>query len=237
MRRTGPRVCFAAVTVGLLLLSVVATSGGGSWEVVRKEAGVAVYQKDVPGRGMPIFKGRTVIRANIYALLAILQDVDQHKTWMHAVSESAEVDREGDLLVTSYNRTEAPWPVSDRDVVIQSRITLDPKSHTILVKFRSIKSAKRPEVDGVVRVPRLRGYYKFTALAQNKTRVEYQVDADPGGSLPDFIAREASEDTPVNSLRNLRKRASQTTGKYKAFRDRWDPAINAKAPQIVPPQK
>ncbi len=227
------RACLVVTTICVVLISTHAFAGG-SWEVVRKEAGITVLQKDVPGRGLPIFKGRTVIHANIYALLAILQDVAQHKKWMHAVSESMEVDRDGDVLVTSYNRTEAPWPVSDRDVVIESRISLDPKTHTILVKFRSVTTSKKPEVDGVVRVPRLTGYYKFTALTVSKTRVEYLVDVDPGGSLPDFIAREASQDTPVNSLRNLRRRAGETVGDYKAFRDRWDPAVNADAPRIVP---
>ncbi len=227
------RVAIGIATV-LLLSAEVSVSRAGGWKVVRKEAGVTVSQKEIEGRDLPVFRGSTVIAADIYDLLGILQDIDEHPKWMHRCKEARLIKRYAEFHVLHYNRTDAPWPVSDRDTVLDSRVEIQPESHSVLVRFKAVKSPLQGEVTDVVRMRRLSGYYKLTALSATKTRVEYQVDADPGGSLPAWVVAMASEDLPVNTLTNLRARAKSGKGKYQAFRARWDPALNPDAPVLIP---
>lgn len=215
----------------LVLASQPALAG---WSVVRKEGGVTVTQKEIEGRDLPIFRGTTVIRANIYDLLGVLQDIPNHPKWMHRCKEARTLKRHGEFHVLHYNRTDAPWPVSDRDTVLDSKVEIQPDKHTVLVKFRAVKSPLQGEVDDVVRMVRLRGYYKLTALDAKRTRVQYQVDADPGGSLPAWVVKMASEDMPVNTLTNLRARVKKVGNAYAEFRKRWDPAFNPEAPVLIP---
>ena len=58
----------------------------------------------------------------------------------------------------------------------------------------------------------------------------YRVNADPGGLLPTWQAQRTSRKIPVGTLTGLRKQAVKMAGRYKAFRDRFDPARQAKQP-------
>ena len=221
---------FVAVAVGAVPTAALA----GGWKVVHQEAGVTVSQKEIEGRDLPIFRGATVINADIYELLGVLQDVANHPLWMHRCKEAQVLERYGEFHVLHYNRTDAPWPVSDRDTVLESKIDVSPEKATVTVRFKATKSPLRGEVADVVRMLRLRGYYKLTALSGTRTRVEYQVDADPGGSLPVWVVKMASQDMPVNTLTNLRARVRETNGMYREFRKRWDPSLNPDAPALIP---
>jgi hypothetical protein len=233
-RSAAPRRTLAPLLALVLALGIAGEAAAGGWKVVRKEAGVTVSQKDIAGRDLPIFRGSTVIKADIYALLGILQDIDHHPTWMHRCKEARVIKRYEEFHVLHYNRTDAPWPISDRDTVLDSRVEIQPEKHTVLVRFKAVSSPLQGEVGDVVRMRRLRGYYKLTALSDSRTRVEYQVDADPGGSLPAWVVAMASEDLPVNTLTNLRARAKSGKATYQSFRSRWDPALNPDAPVLIP---
>ena len=101
-----------------------------------------------------------------------------------------------------YNRTDSPWPVWDRDVVVQTRGRIDVERKRIVIEMKSITDPRKPEVEGVVRIPRLAGHYVLRYITEDLTEVEYQIDADPGGSLPSWLAELASRDLPYHTIRN-----------------------------------
>lgn len=217
-----------------LFVAQPATAAAGGWEVINRDDGIIVSRKEAPERQLPVFRGETTFDASVYEILAILDDFDSHTRWMHSCEEACAITRHSPTRITSYYRTRAPWPVSSRDVVIENEVTLIPARHEVLVTYRATTSSERPEVDGVVRMPRLRGYFRLRALSKSRTWLRYEVDADPGGSLPKWVAAMASEDIPYNTLVNLRRRLGQVRGKYEDFLDRWDPRRNPKAPDLFP---
>ena len=75
--------------------------------------------------------------------------------------------------------------------------------------MNSISDPRQPEVEGVVRIPRLAGHYILRYVTETLTEIEYQIDADPGGSLPSWLAELASRDLPYHTIRNLRNRVLQ----------------------------
>lgn len=222
----------AALSPTLLAPATAHADGAkGAWEVVTREDGVTVSQKEVEGRDLPVFRGATTIPANMYLLLGILSDFDRHKEWMHSCHTAKLLKKIDDYTRISYNRADAPWPVDDREVILHSKVTFNAKTRTIKINFRSTKFAGAPSTpDGVVRMQRLKGYYMLRAKGPNTTYVQYEVDADPGGMIPSWLAAKASSDIPVNTLRNLRKRAKAVAKDYEAFMAKWDPAKNPDAP-------
>ena len=65
-----------------------------------------------------------------------------------------------------------------------------------------------PKKEDLVRIPSIKGYWLFEKLGAQKTKITYQVLANPGGSIPSWIANAGTVDSPFNTLKSLRKRLS-----------------------------
>ena len=74
-------------------------------------------------------------------------------------------------------------------------------------------------MDGVVRMPHLDEQYEFTVLGDKVTKVDFKINADPGGWIPKWVAKLVSRDIPYKTLRNLRQQVKKTRGtaEYKPF--------------------
>lgn len=210
--RWAARWCGLGVCLWLSVWASAASAGG--WEELLREDGVVVSGREVEGRSLPTFRGQGVVEGHLLEVLAVLSDTPRNVEWMHHCQESRMLKQISEFERIIYNRTTAPWPVADRDVVLRSRAEVDTEKRTVLIKFASIQSPLQGEVDGVVRMPSLQGFYKLEALDLKRTRVTYQVDADPGGLLPDWLAARASRELPLHTLRNLRAQVEKTRGQY-----------------------
>jgi hypothetical protein len=195
-------------------LAVAAESAApdSPWEVVSDKGGTVVDRRVVEGSNLKEFRGRGVIDAPLDAVLAVFSDIDRAVEWMDSCAASSVVENGGDRVKVVYNRTRAAWPVSDRDAVLRNVVTFDERSGRVAVDFVSVTDARMPPVKGVVRMPSLRGHWYLWPTGDGRaTRVEYQVHANPGGALPDWIVNYVSRELPrktINGLRAQLKRRS-----------------------------
>src|SRR5262249_4361826 len=148
-------------------------------------------------------RGQTIIDGSIDKIMETMLNWREHTQWMYRCKESTLVKRIDDHEAFMYNRTEAPWPVSDRDVVLRTLITRTPDQKHLQVAFSNMTTELKPEIDGVVRMPRLTGFYKMWEIEPNKTKILYQVEADIGGSIPKWLATLAAKDLPYRTLSKL----------------------------------
>ncbi|MEL6177434.1 MAG: START domain-containing protein [Myxococcota bacterium] len=228
------RLALTCVALALVSLPLFALAEGKpKWEEITRDKGVLVQKKEIPGQDLPAFRGIATIKASVFDVLAVLDDTPRLTEWMHNCTGSKTVEAINDFERVTYNRTDAPWPVSDRDVVVRSKVSINAKRKIVTIRFSSINHAKMPEVEDVVRMPRLRGHYKLKILDENKTRVEYMVEANPGGSLPTWLVAKASEELPLQTLVNLRKQVKKTKGKYPSFVNKWDPEKGGHLPAEI----
>ena len=195
-----------ALVVGLLAGPTVVRA---EWRVVSTAQGVEVSQQTVEGRSLPMFRGIGQVGGSPEQILEVLQDVDSHTEWMPDTAEVRLV-RESEEAIWLYRRTDAPWPVSDRDVVVRSHLEIVEPEVEIHTFFEAVEVPEVPERRGVVRMPHLEGHWKLRAIAPGRSRVEYQVDVDPGGSLPGWLAARTSRHNPIRTIVGLRERLAET---------------------------
>jgi len=205
MRLARPLVSGAGA---LALAWALALPARADWTVVANEQQVEVSQQPVEGRGMPMFRGIGDVEGTPDEIRAVLEDVGTHTQWMPDCAESRLVRAEDEQL-TMYRRSAAPWPVSDRDVVVRSRTEVIQPGVEIHAFFTSVDDPEVPARGGTVRMPHLVGHWKVRAIDAGRSRVEYQVDADPGGTLPGWLAASASRDNPIRTIVGLRNRIAQ----------------------------
>src|SRR5262245_18788924 len=121
------------LTTAVLLLAAARPVMGGDppvagerpWEPVSNKRGITVERPGVDGSNLMEFRGRGVIDAPVAAILATFKDVDRATEWMDSCNGSAMVEDVGEWQKIVYNRTHAPWPVSDRDAVLRNLLTFE----------------------------------------------------------------------------------------------------------------
>lgn len=236
------REFLGAATAGGLLLPLIARGGEpelrrataedeSRWQHLMTESGVSVWLRDEPGRSLPIFKGISTLDAGMFECLAVLDDTARHVEWMSNCKVSRVVKSVDEFERYVYNRTRAPWPVSDRDAVVHGTIQGSVAKREVWSRFQAVSLPQLPPVDGVVRMPVLRGYYRMQALDEKRTRITYQIDADSGGMLPDWLVSRTVRRLPVETIVGLRTQVGRTRGKYMSFLQKYDPTFGGTVPE------
>jgi hypothetical protein len=211
----------AALALAVALLAAERASADGSWRPLLTRDGVGVEERSAPGRTLPELRATVEIDAGLFDVLAVITDVPRQTEWMHDCEESRLLRRDGADVTLLYNRTGAPWPVSDRDVVLRSETRLLDPGRRVAVRFANTIDPGAPPIDGIVRMPRLVGEYELVSLAPERTRVTYRLDIDPGGSLPSWAVSRTTRDTPLYTLLGLRRQVAATRGAYADFVASW----------------
>ena len=182
----------------------------GPWQFVKQADGILVERRVVAGSTLKEFRGKGEIAAPVASILAVFADVPRATEWMDSCNGSHTVRKLGERELIVYNRTHAPWPVSDRDVVLRDVVSFDEAARKVQLDFWSVADDTAPPVNGVVRMPFLRGHWTLWPSSDGRTtRVEYQVHANPGGRLPDWIVNYVSRELPFHTIEGLRKQVAR----------------------------
>lgn len=178
----------------------------GSWQYVREQDGIASYRRERPGAPLSAFRARATFEADVWTVLSILEDVDRACEWTAHCAEMRRLQATSDLEMLVYARMNAPWPVRDRDVVTRVAIGIDSLTQ-VVADIRSTSGGPAVAED-VVRMPSLQASYRFLAKGPRQVEVEYEIEVDPGGTLPDWLKNMVGRDLAHQTLERLRERAS-----------------------------
>jgi hypothetical protein len=191
--------------LGAVLMLGLAQVQAAQWRLVKDEAGIRVYLRQVPGSSFQAFRGVTRIRTDMPRLLALQDDVSAACAWIHACSEQRLLKHEGNLS-WAYSRFHTPWPVQPRDSILQVTTTRDADGRVT----RTLHGVADylPLQPGFVRVSKVEGFWSLTPL-DGEIEVVYQVHSEPGGSVPGWLANSFVVDAPFNTLQGLRQLAEQ----------------------------
>ncbi len=212
----------------------------GPWELVRNENGISIHRRTVAGSKLHEFRGAGLIEAPIATVLAVLNDSAHRLEWMKEAAANTRIEQPDPYTEIFYSRTKAPWPVAHRDVVLRAHTTFDTAAHQVRIEIVSNDHPSWPPQKGVVRMPFLRGHwYLWPENGGTFTRAEYQVHANPGGMLPDWIINLVSKKIPYETLSGMQQQVKRR--RYSDFEKQvvglseYQQVINIAAPKPAPP--
>jgi hypothetical protein len=186
------------------------TSTKGPWETVRTDKGITVLRRTVMGTQLHEFQGTGIIEAPISHVMGVLQDTEHRREWMAESKEQRTVQQVNAKMVILYNRMGAPWPVKDRDSVMRAVTLFDTANKVVRVEIASTTHPDAPPVDGAVRMPFMVAHWYLWPQEGGKwTKAEYQVHADPGGSLPDWLINMVSKKIPHDTISALQQQVKR----------------------------
>ncbi|TGM30454.1 polyketide cyclase [Leptospira selangorensis] len=188
------------------------------WSEAKRKKGIQILTRPVPGSNIEEFLGRTEVDASLSQVVALLVDPQSCKTLYHQCKELTVLSG-NEKKSSVYLRNGAPWPVNDRDVIMDRSFEQNEKTLTTTMKMKRLDSNAKASPSGVTRMPEFEGYWKLIPLANGKVKIEYQAHFEPGGSVPQSVINMVLTDTPYESLLNLKSLVEQ--GKHKEAKYDW----------------
>ena len=174
----------------------------GNWEKVKTEDGVAVYEKKISGK--LAFRGVGEIAGDPSKLIGGLENPVRWKHWIDNFKSGRLLEKKSDFHKVFYQSFDSPFPVSDRDLVYESKISSAGEGRTVRVEMRSVRHALAPKTVGV-RVKLTYASYRIEELGKERMKVTFETMSDPGGAIPGFMANWATRSYPVTLFDGLRK--------------------------------
>lgn len=182
-----------------------------AWKKVKLEKGVTVYQADVQGR--IAFRGIGELVGKSEELVSIIEDPIGWKNWIENLKSGKLIEEVSKDHKFFYQAIRSPFPLSDRDVVYESKIFRDKPGRT-RIEMKSVIHRKAPKTIGV-RVNILFSRYIIEMIDDNRIMVTFETCSVPGGALPDFLVNWASENYPVTLLNGLARQLKNLKKKEK----------------------
>lgn len=207
----------------LLTLSASVAYAEGGWRVIDEDRGIKVTARDEPGRELPTFRGQGNIKGKVLEVLAVILDAEGATKWAKGADE-AKVLRNIDARThVIYTLTDTPWPVSDRDMIMKRTVQVVKPAQEFHIRLQCAPK-EIAEKDGIIRVKTCDTYFHIRSVDDQTTFVDYQVNLDPGGSLPEWLIAWASKKIPMETLVSLEKQVKKTGSRYAGVVKTWSEA-------------
>src|SRR5690606_41752509 len=97
----------------------------------------------------------------------------------------------------AYAVNDLPWPVQDRDYVLEINTSNDATTGEFSMSMYAV-SDKRPEESKYVRVTVAETHYFFRPQGEDKTEMTWLQHTEPGGSIPSWLVKDRKS-TRLNS--------------------------------------
>lgn len=202
-------------------------SAPGGWRLLEAREGIIVFRQFHQQSRLETFRGVMRMKlADEYSMLALYNDVDAFPDWLHLIQGAEEISRNGPLDRDLRFLINLPWPVKDREAVVNARqrqITREGEE-SVVTTLRARPGLIEPNND-YLRIPKLHGVFKLERIKPETVEVTFQVRLDMGGWIPNWMVNMVLRDMPWHTLDNLRGivRREQYQNQYYDYLDLFGP--------------
>lgn len=197
------RNLFLAATLIAPLTAWSVERDPNDWELAKEEDGVTVMLRHVEGYKIKEFKGTAVMRTRVADLAALYLEGSRCSEWVPDCKTSS-ITSPGPGEYRIYREMSTPWPVKNRNYLLQARLFENSETGGVIIKFEDIQD-DLPDNKCCVRMSRYRGFWEFAPLGQGRVRVTYQNHFHPGGNFPATVVNSAIAGMPFETLVNMKE--------------------------------
>jgi NAD(P)-dependent dehydrogenase (short-subunit alcohol dehydrogenase family) len=193
-----------------MLVPAVGLAGDpGAWERVRTEDGIVVSRKEIAGSPFVAFRGEGDVEAPFLAVGNVLVDVPHEKDWIDSVVEARILRKVSDTEYIMYSHLGMPVPLSDRDLVTDVTLTVDPAKKTLTVRMRSVSDPAAPQTS-YVRAELEDSVFVLSSVDGGKrTHAVAEIHCDPKGSVPAWMVNLFQRSWGYKTLTSLRRQSQK----------------------------
>lgn len=145
-------------------------------------------------------------------LIRAVVDISGYTKWQFNTREAKVISRISETEKIYRTVIAAPWPVTDRDMVVHLRISKNENEISITTDSESGIVEVQPDL---VRVPFSHAQWIVTTKNKSQLHVKYKMLIDPGGSVPAWLVNWTCANAPLQSFQNLKAMMEKHIDKLK----------------------
>jgi len=220
------------ILIALLQLSSSFTfvdGGDSQWKLAKEENGISVYTRASTTSSFSELKMHGTFETSMSAIIALFKDVPNYTSWVYScsVSESVKTTTDGEDYYY-YSVTDAPWPVSNRDVVVHSKVTQEAGTWIVTSASENVNGLVKKK-KGMERVPLLNSTWTLIPLKEGKVDIAYHLRVDPGGLIPAWLVNLTLSIGPYNTMLGLKREVAEDKYKNAHFPYIYEPYLTQQA--------
>lgn len=199
-----PVSLFTLLLTLLIGMMPVSSHAETAWQAAGNKNDIRVWKRPVAGSPFVEFRAETTVSSTLSALLNLFYDLEAAPRWLDGTRRVLALRRDDEkheyiLLI----ETDMPWPLQDRDAVLQGHWQQDPQTLTIALRGQSMEDVL-PINPRYIR-NNIRNDWTFMPLGKGKVKVIMAGHVDPGGNLPEWAVNMLIQESPLRTLANLKR--------------------------------
>jgi len=191
------------VVLFFFILFVLSASGyaqkSESWKKVKDSDGIQSYVMKLPDVAVNKVKVETIVKSGLSSLVALMIDTPRNRDWVFLNMYACVQQKDDEFNWVYYGQNNAPWPVSDRDIVARVHLFQNPVTKEVV--FESVADPDlMPLHQDFVRIPMLHSVWRFIPLGEGRIKVVLELVIDMGGNMPCWLINLAVTKGPSSSM-------------------------------------
>lgn len=176
-----------------------------TWSFVKEKDGIKIYTGVETGKFLKSYKGVTDINAPAQDVFALIEDVNNTDWWDKNLTQIKVLFYEKNKRAQYYLVYDLPWPVTDRDLCVDVKVTIDAVTGERRITAVPLTGVI-PERNDMVRIKDYRQTWTVIPGIKGMTHIVLEGFVDPSGSVPDWVSNMLIIDSPIKAINGVRER-------------------------------
>lgn len=172
------------------------------WSLKKDKDGIKVFTGKLSDSKFNAIRVSCMLNGTLSSLAAIVLQPSLQPEWVLA-TKTAKLEKQlAPNRLYYYAIASLPWPMENRDMVIDLFIHQDSSSKKMTIQANTINQVM-PEIPGLQRVPFSHATWEVAPVGLNKIQIEYTLKINPGGGIPPWMVNMFIARAPFETFKNL----------------------------------
>ncbi len=174
------------------------------WQLKKIENGTSVYIRDSENSAFKEVKAIAYLKTSLSSIIALLYDFESYPKWVYKCGKSNTLKIINEKELIHYQTVLAPWPIANRDFVVNIKIEQDKLTKVITIKSFAT-GYYIPAIPDYVRIMNFNASWVIKPQKNGSVEIVYSLLVDPAGYIPAWAVNMAVVDGPFETMNNIKE--------------------------------
>jgi hypothetical protein len=194
------KICYSII---FFIISFVCLHAQPGCKLKKDQDGIKVYTCHTDTSRFKSIVAEFTLRTTLDQLSQFIFDAPNYTRWQFNTIKAETIKKISSSEQIYHTVIEAPWPVTDRDMVVRMKIQHNQNDDEMVITTES-ETGILSKNESSVRVPSSRGKWIVKEKNKNRLQINYTMQIDPGGAVPAWLVNWVCAQAPYESFRNLK---------------------------------